>query len=213
MQCGMSVSKAAARPARRGRPPNSDGQETRRRLLDAAAAVCAEQGFDGATINVIAARAGITGAAIYNHFDSREDLLYEAGVEGLRHVTAVVPQGLDGGGAARAIAAAYLRPGLQQTRRLLAELHLAGGRDPKLADMLARWHRTWTDALVPLLPDDDPAPEATVKTLFLLLLGLCHIEALDAVEATPEELDERVERLVDAIVPVTRARRRRREVS
>jgi AcrR family transcriptional regulator len=209
----MSVSKAPAPPARRGRPPNSDSQETRARLLDAAAAVCAEQGFDGATMNAIAARAGVTAAAIYNHFDSREDLLYAAGVEGLRRVTEVVPQGI-GAGAARAIAAAYLRPGLQQTRRLLAELHLAGGRDPKLADMLARWHRTWTDALIALLPDDDPAPEATVKALFLLLLGLCHIEALDAVEATAEELDERVARLVDAIVPPlpARARRRRREV-
>lgn len=208
----MSVSKAPAVPARRGRPPNSDGQETRARLLEAAAVVCAEQGFDGATVNAIAARAGVTGAAIYNHFDSREDLLYAAGVEGLRRVTEVVPQGI-GAGAARAIAAAYLRPGLQQTRRLLAELHLAGGRDPKLADMLAGWHRTWTDALIALLPDDDPAPEATVKALFLLLLGLCHIEALDAVEATPEELAERVDRLVDALVPTpTRSRRRRREV-
>ena len=209
----MSPSKAPAVPARRGRPPNSDSQETRTRLLDAAASACAEYGFDGATMNAIAARAGVTAAAIYNHFESREDLLYAAGVLRLRQVTDVVPQGL-GAGAARAIAAAYLRPGLKETRRLLVELHLAGGRDPKLAELLARWHRTWTDALVQLLPDDDPAPEATVKTLFLLLLGLCHIEALDEVEATPEELAERVDLLVDALVPSpTRSRRRRREVS
>jgi AcrR family transcriptional regulator len=181
-------------------------------LLDAATAVCAERGFDGATMNAIATRAGVTAAAIYNHFDSRENLLYAAGVRGLRQVTDVVPPGL-GAGAARAIAAAYLRPGLKETRRLLAELHLAGGRDPRLADLLAQWHRTWVDALVGLLPDDD-APEATVKALFLLLLGLCHIEALDEVDAAPDELAARVERLVDAIVPPPiRSRRRRREVS
>src|SRR5258708_21747490 len=136
----MSASKSPALPARRGRPPNSDGQETRTRLLDAAAVVCAERGFDGATMNAIAARAGVTAAAIYNHFESREDLLYSAGVRGLARVTEVVPQGL-GAGAARAIAAAYLRPGLKDTRRLLAALHRAGGRHPPLAEMLAQWHR------------------------------------------------------------------------
>ena len=209
----MSPSKSAALPARRGRPPNSDSQETRTRLLDAATAVCTEQGFDGATMNAIATRAGVTAAAIYNHFESREDLLYAAGVRGLRQVTDVVPPGL-GAGAARAIAAAYLRPGLHETRRLLAELHLAGGRDPRLAELLAEWHRTWAEALVALLPPDDDAPEATVKALFLLLLGLCHIEALDEVEAAPDELAARVELLVDAIVPPSiRSRRRRREVS
>ena len=203
----MSVSKAP--PARRGRPPNSDGQETRTRLLDAAAAACAEYGFDGATMNAIATRAGVTAAAIYNHVESREDLLYAAGVRGLRRVTEVIPAGL-GAGSARAIAAAYLRPGLKETRRLLAELHLAGGRDPRLSRLLAQWHQTWTDALVAVLPDDDPAPEATVKALFLLLLGLCHIDDLGAVPSTPDELAERVERLVDAIVPPPRASRGRR---
>ena len=209
----MTVSKTPAPPARRGRPPNSDSQETRTRLLDAATSACAEYGFDGATMNAIATRAGVTAAAIYNHFESREDLLYAAGVRGLRRVTEVIPGGL-GAGSARAIAAAYLRPGLKETRRLLAELHLAGGRDPRLSKLLAQWHQTWTDALVAVLPADDPAPEATVKALFLLLLGLCHMEDLSAVNASPDELAERVERLVDAIVPPPRAPRgRRREVT
>ena len=192
-----------AMPSRRGRPPNSDGRETAEKLLDAATAACAEHGFDGATMNEIASRAGVTAAAIYNHFDSREDLLYAAGRRGLRRVTEVVPPGT-GTDIARAIAAAYLRPGLKQTRRLLAELHLAGGRDPRLARLLGSWHRTWTDALLPVLPDDDPAPEATVKALFLLLLGLCHLEDLSAVKVDPADLDERVRALVDAIVPPVR---------
>jgi AcrR family transcriptional regulator len=196
----MAAPSKTPAQARRGRPPNSDSQVTRTRLLDAAAAACAEYGFDGATVNEIAKRAGVTAAAIYNHYDSREALLYAAGVRGLRRVTEVVPQGLRAD-SARAIAAAYLRPGLKETRRLLAELHLAGGRDPRLARLLARWHRTWTDTLIDVLPDDDPAPEATVKALFLLLLGLCHIEDLSAVDAEPDDLAARVERLVDAIVP------------
>jgi AcrR family transcriptional regulator len=210
----MAVSRAPGR-ARRGRPPNSDGQDTRNRLLDAAADACAEQGFDGATVSAIAARAGVTAAAIYNHFDSREDLLYAAGVRGLARVTEAVPAGLAGADTARAIAAAYLRPGLKATRRLLAELHLASGRDPRLAELLATWHSTWSDALIAVLPDDDPAPEATVKALFLLLLGLCHLEDLPAVKATAGDLGDRVDQLVEAIVPGPRraARARKRKAS
>jgi AcrR family transcriptional regulator len=200
----MTAARSQAAP-RRGRPPNSDGQETATRLLDAAASACAEHGFDGATMNEIARRAGVTAAAIYNHYESREDLLYAAGVRSLGQVTEVVTQPL-GPASAREIAAGYLRPGLKQSRRLLAELHLAGGRDPKLAALLARWHRAWSEALMQVLPPTDPDPEATIKTLFLLLLGLCHLEDLDALQPEPGDLEHRVERLVDAIIPPPRRR-------
>src|SRR5688572_23488413 len=116
------MARASTAPAgknRRGRPPNSDGQETAARLLDAATSACAEHGFDGATLSEIASRAGVTAAAIYNHFDSRENLLYAAGVRALERVTDVVPPDA-GTDATRIIAAAYLRPELKETRRLIA---------------------------------------------------------------------------------------------
>jgi len=193
------VYAAAVAKNRRGRPPNSDGQETAARLLDAAAASCAEYGFDGATLSEIASRAGVTAAAIYNHFESREDLLYAAGVRALERVTDVVPRdaGADG---ARIIAAAYLRPELKETRRLLAELHVASARDEHLAELLGSWHREWAKALKGVLPADDPAPDATVKALFLLLLGLCHFDDLGAVRAAQAGVVDRVEDLVDALI-------------
>jgi AcrR family transcriptional regulator len=191
---------ASERKNRRGRPPNSDGQETAARLLDAAAAACAESGFDGATLNEIARRAGVTAAAIYNHYDSREDLLYAAGVRALEQVTDVVPRDA-GGDAVRIIAAAYLRPELKETRRLLAELHVASARDPRLAQLLGSWHRSWAQALKAVLPADDPAPDATVKLFFLLLLGLCHFDDLVAVRAPQADVVDRVEDLVDALIP------------
>jgi len=183
----------------RGRPPNSDGQETKARLLNAAAAACAESGFDGATLNEIARRAGVTAAAIYNHYESREDLLYAAGVRALEQVTDVVPRNA-GADAPRLIAAAYLRPELKQARRLLAELHVASARDERLAQLLGSWHRSWAQALKPVLPADDPSPDATVKLFFLLLLGLCHYDDLVAVRAAQGGLVERVEDLVDALI-------------
>jgi AcrR family transcriptional regulator len=57
-------------------------QQTREYLLEAAAQVFAEQGFHGATLDEVAARAGFTKGAVYSNFKSKDDLflaLIEAG--------------------------------------------------------------------------------------------------------------------------------------
>jgi AcrR family transcriptional regulator len=51
--------------------------ETRTRLLDAAATVFAERGIDGASVDAIAEAAGRTSGALYAHFGSKEGLLLE----------------------------------------------------------------------------------------------------------------------------------------
>lgn len=156
---------------------------TAQALLDAAAEVCAERGFEGTTVVGVAERIGVTSAAVYNHFENREDLLYAAAVRGLERITAVSIKSMRSPDAAPALASAYLRPEMRATRRLLAELHLASARDERLAALLASWHRSWLQAMVERLPQDNPAPEATVKAIFLLLLGLCHYDDLPAVRA------------------------------
>ncbi|HVM53912.1 MAG TPA: TetR/AcrR family transcriptional regulator [Acidimicrobiales bacterium] len=50
---------------------------TRKRLLDAAAAVVAKQGAMAASLDAIAERAGLTKGAVYSNFDSKLDLLIE----------------------------------------------------------------------------------------------------------------------------------------
>jgi AcrR family transcriptional regulator len=59
----------------------ADGDEvvdpTRVRLLDAAAAVFAEKGYDGAGVQEIARRAGLTTGAIYGRFKGKAELLRE----------------------------------------------------------------------------------------------------------------------------------------
>lgn len=182
-------------PARRGRgrPPKSEGLFTAQALLDAATEVCAERGFDGTTVVGVAQRIGVSPAAVYNHYANREDLLYAAAVQGLERITRLSMRSMRGPEAAPQLASAYLRPEMRSTRRLLAELHSASSRDDRLASLLADWHRTWTAAMVERMPADDPAPAATVKTIFLLLLGLCHYEDLSAVRAPRAAVSERAE--------------------
>jgi len=57
------------------RTVGSSAPETRRRILDSATAVFAEHGYAGASMRDIAERLGITKAALYYHFTSKEDLL------------------------------------------------------------------------------------------------------------------------------------------
>jgi AcrR family transcriptional regulator len=53
----------------------SSSLDTRDRILDAALDLFSEHGFDGTTLQQIADRVGLTKAALYHHFRSKDDLL------------------------------------------------------------------------------------------------------------------------------------------
>ena len=54
----------------------------RQALVDAALALIEEKGPTGFTLSEAAKRAGVTPAAVYRHFDGREDLIAEAARQG-----------------------------------------------------------------------------------------------------------------------------------
>ena len=58
----------------RARRPRRDA--VRRRLLDAALAVFAERGFNGASLDEVVAAAGLTKGAIYSNFASKDELFF-----------------------------------------------------------------------------------------------------------------------------------------
>jgi AcrR family transcriptional regulator len=66
-----------ARGSRLGRPPASDGAQTRVRILEAARSCFVMQGYDQATMKGIAGEAGMTAGALYHHFTSKQDLFVE----------------------------------------------------------------------------------------------------------------------------------------
>jgi AcrR family transcriptional regulator len=57
-------------------PATRKRRETTSRLVEAAAAVIAEKGFQRASLDEIAARAGMTKGAIYSNFESKEHLFW-----------------------------------------------------------------------------------------------------------------------------------------
>jgi AcrR family transcriptional regulator len=64
---------AQHQPAREDRPSSS----TRERILDIALELFTEQGYDKTSLRDIAERLGMTKAALYYHFERKEDILLE----------------------------------------------------------------------------------------------------------------------------------------
>jgi AcrR family transcriptional regulator len=73
--------------------PEAASVNTRERILDVALDLFTEQGFDGTSLRQIAEQLGVTKAALYYHFTSKDDILlalhmrlHEAGRDALMHM-------------------------------------------------------------------------------------------------------------------------------
>lgn len=185
---------------RSGRPPQRDGvAPTRERLLDAAIDVFVDDGFANASVTEVAERAGISGPAVYKHFAGKAELFIEAARRSLDETLADAPDDPQARVDPVEIAHRWLGDGFAATRRLLLELHLAGGRDCDVAGLLASWHLERTTAWQARRGD----PVERVTAFYLLLLGLAQVDALAALEPDPARLRTEVDRMVAALFPPT----------
>jgi AcrR family transcriptional regulator len=79
---GSDGAPAESRSARRPRPKSGvrekKRQETRARIVDAAADLFAERGFDDVSVMEIARRAGVVEKTVFNHFPMKEGLVFDA---------------------------------------------------------------------------------------------------------------------------------------
>ena len=79
---GPDVAPEAPRRTRRPRPKSGvreqKRQETRTRIVDAAADLFAERGFDDVSVMEIARRAGVVEKTVFNHFPMKEGLVFDA---------------------------------------------------------------------------------------------------------------------------------------
>jgi AcrR family transcriptional regulator len=83
--------QATRRPTRR----EELGIQSRRKIVDAAAALMGERGFAGTSISAVSRRSGLPSGSIYWHFDSKQDLLAAVIEEGAQRWFAALPSPAD----------------------------------------------------------------------------------------------------------------------
>jgi AcrR family transcriptional regulator len=116
------------------RPPR---EQTRREILDAAGRAFARHGFHGASVEAVAAEAGLSTGAIYSNFKSKDELFLTLYEERLatraREIRAAVGETADAGEALAAAAANVTRMFRSSPEWLLLyfEFALLAARDPK----------------------------------------------------------------------------------
>ncbi len=170
--------------------PGATEPSTRDRLLQAAAEVFAERGYEGAAVSDIARRAGFTTGAIYSRFRDKAELLLEV-VRGALEAeqSAAVSAASAGiyeelGDRFSTFAAPLLDESGQRDRNLVFEAHAAARRNPDVGAMLSDFQRQQFAALTQLVQDAQDQGEvangvdpAVVAALFMSIpLGLVMLE-------------------------------------
>lgn len=178
-----------------GRPPKRDGQgrTTDERLLLAAEQACVESGFEGATLADIAKRANVSTPAIYNHFSSKSELIYEAARAALARVEMQGPSPVVD---PNRMLDTFLSPAFADQRTLLLELNLASLRHPDVAALMAEWYaefaQRWSrEADISL---------ATAKTVAIAMFGMLGLDAMKGIDVDARVLRSQLEALFDNLV-------------
>ena len=127
--------------------------ETRRRLVEAAAAVFARRGFHGASVDAIAAEAGVTTGALYWHFAGKEELFLavadERVAQRVRQIEAINGRGAQPADLAQDIERQFdaFVEREPEWPLLYYEFWAYGERDAGLREAFAQRRRTVQDAI------------------------------------------------------------------
>jgi AcrR family transcriptional regulator len=159
--------------------PTQAGERTAERILDAAEALFAERGYNGASLRDVATRVGVRPPSLYNHFASK-DALYAAVLErGLgplverlaQSVAAPAGESDDPGRLVSDVMEILARrPGLP---RLVLHETLAGGQ--RLTPMLRSWIAPAFERAHELVAASPAASRWDREQIPLLVMAMYHV--------------------------------------
>jgi AcrR family transcriptional regulator len=196
-------------------PAASSGDLTRDRLVAAAATVFAEKGYDRATVQEIARRAGFTTGAIYGRFQGKAELLLAAieaqSDDEFEQLFAEHRVGGKPTDILTTVGSHLVTDEFDSGQALLFEAFVAARRDPEVAVMLRRVVEQRRDALTELVEEAkstggiDPALDtlSIVRFCHAVGLGFLLFGAVDLSRPRPEPWEVLIARLVDAVADPT----------
>lgn len=185
---------------RAGRPTQSQRRaDTRSRLLEAAAGLFAERGIDGVSVDAVAAAAGRTSGAVYDHFGSKRGLLLALLDDWSGALVAVIsaqfeisPSLEDRLGAVWDNVCAHPSEDVRRLFLLEHEMWLRAARDPRLASALQRRTRESSERVARGLSkwreeeriDSTTDPKTVSGLLNAMVIGI-HMQ----LQADPDSID------------------------
>lgn len=184
--------------------PSEADDRIRAALLDAAAAVFAERGYDGTRIQEVVRRAGLSTGAVYGRFASKDDLLREAVISHATPHVRGMPAGTTRVADLVERLATRTTPDLAEHEALLLEAYVSARRHPEIADAIEQANRRWRQEAAPLTEaarrdgslDPDLDEQAVLFLVRVLRLGLLLHRASSLPEPNAETWSELVARVV-----------------
>jgi AcrR family transcriptional regulator len=169
---------------------------TRAALVEAAAALFAEHGYDAVSVDAVAEAAGRTSGAVYDHFASKQGLLLAVLDDGAHALVSLLSQEMESAPTLRdrlrAVSSEVIVRPSQKTRRLLMLEHefvLRAQRDQGVADAVRARNRQARQRLAAgiarwvadgVLAADGTSPEELAARIQTLVLGMELQQRLDA---------------------------------
>jgi AcrR family transcriptional regulator len=191
--------------------PERRRELTRAHLLEAAAVVFAERGYDRASLDEIARRAGFTKGAVYSNFANKEELfeaLYHERQEQMLHSFFEAAAASSAEEAAARVTDVYrlLAPSAAELG-LWQEFQLYARRNPALLERLRADNRVMHAHLVELVEQhwrtrevDLPLPADLLARLYVAIFdGVAQQRALDP-DAAADDLFTRLVEFVDRAI-------------
>ncbi len=184
--------------------------ETRAKLVDAAARVFAAKGYERATVSEIAREAGATNGAIYTHYERKADLLVDAvRVHSDRALDAAIAPGMPVDAVSLLVTlAGRLIDRDDSATPLLLEGLAAARRDAELAQVLATSLAEREREMAQVLADgqargelaNDLSAAAAARFTLMLSLGSLFVHALELEPIPPEDWEAVIRRGLAAFV-------------
>lgn len=164
-------------------PPHVSVEDatTRHRLLDAAAEVFCERGYEGTTVAEVARRAGLTTGAIYANFRDKAELLLQTIEQGSAAVVGEMEAARKAGVSAAdrfLLMARRMVTDRDQTELLLVEMFAAARREPDVGARTVEALEAMEAELGSMVEqakrdgDIDPAWDTALLARFCLALGV-----------------------------------------
>lgn len=161
------------------RPLSPTQSATRQKLLDAARAIAAAEGYEGVTVRSVAKRAGVSAPTAYQYFTSKDHLLVDVLVDLVGDTTGSLAHRPVDGRTVADRAAATLRRAVDQVADApdlyiaLTRAYLSGGPDVAHArDVMEGSTRRWIDLALDGSDADPELHEVLEALLFAHMVGL-----------------------------------------